>query len=251
MQSIYQTDISNLQNVWLLVSDVDDTLLGDNSALSTFAQAFEIEKRRIIFILNSSRPCASLHHSIQQNPLIPQPDYLIGALGTEIEIARSGQLIKEYTATIKSEWDRDQVGSLMKELKLQAHAEEYQTPFKASYRVDGKDHYQIVLQQLEQHNLKVKVIFSGGTNLDIIPHLAGKGTAIRFLQATLGVRNNRVVTAGDSANDLEMFEPPNLAIIVANAETALRSLHGAHIYQARSEYAAGLLEGLRYWGVLP
>jgi len=250
MQSIYQTDISNLHNVWLLVSDVDDTLLGDNSALRTFAQALQVEKRRIIFILNSSRPCASLHQSIQQNPLIPQPDYLIGALGTEIEIAKSGQLIKDYAATIMSEWDRDQVEGLMKELKLQAHADEFQTPFKASYRIDGKEHYQIVLKQLEQHNLKVKVIFSGGTNLDIIPQLAGKGTAIRYMQTLLGISDNQVVAAGDSANDLDMFYPPNKAIIVANAEAALRSLQGEHIYHARSEHAAGLLEGLYYWGVL-
>lgn len=250
MQSINQMDIVNLPGVWLLVSDVDDTLLGEDSALSTFGKALQIERHRIIFTLNSSRPCASLRHTIQKNPLIPRPDYLIGALGTEIETSTTGQLIKEYASTIKSGWERDQVATLMNKLKLQAHPDDFQTPFKASYSVDGEEHYQNVLKQLDRHNLKVKVIFSGGVNLDIIPLMAGKGAAIQYMQAMLGIKDHQVVTAGDSANDLDMFNPPNKGIIVANAEAALRSLQGEHIYHAKLRYAAGLLEGLHYWGVL-
>ena len=251
MQSLIKTSKKDLSASWLLVSDVDDTLLGDNVALTTFAQELQVKRDTIIFALNSSRPCASLRRSIRDNPLIPAPDFLTGALGTEIESDDNGQLIQEYTATINSEWDRDHIAALMTKLGLEAHPDEFQTPFKASYTVKGQEQYQQVIQHLSRQNLDVKVIFSGNTNLDIIPRQAGKGTAIEFLRKNMGIDQHRVITAGDSANDLDMFVPPNKAIIVANAEAAIRALKGEHIYQAKSKYAAGLLEGLRYWGVIP
>jgi len=251
MQSLITRVKKDLSTSWLLVSDVDDTLLGDDVALTTFAQGLQAKREAIIFALNSSRPCASLRRSIRNNPRIPAPDFLIGALGTEIESGGTGLSIQEYTATLNSEWDRDQIAALMTKLGLEAHPDEFQTPFKASYTVKGNQQYQQVFQHLSRQNFNVKVIFSGNTNLDIIPYRAGKGSAIEFLRTTMGIDQDKVVTAGDSANDLDMFVPPNKAIIVANAEKALRALAGEHIFQAKSEYAAGLLEGLRYWGVIP
>ena len=58
--------------------------------------------------------------------------------------------------------------------------------------------------------------------------------------------------AGDSANDLDMFVAPFKGIVVGNAEAVLRDLATQHeyIYQARATHAAGVLEGLRYWGVV-
>jgi sucrose-6F-phosphate phosphohydrolase len=251
MRSGFPKTEEKLSASWLLVSDVDDTLLGDNHALIAFAKELQVRREQIIFTLNSSRPCASLRKSIRDNPLIPAPDFLTGALGTEIEAGETGQLIQEYTAAMNVGWDRDQVAGLMSELGLEAHPAEFQTPFKASYTVRGPEQHQQVIQQLIRHHFDVKVIFSGNTNLDIIPRQAGKGTAIEFLRDMLGIDPYKVVTAGDSANDLDMFVSPNKAIIVANAEKEIRALKDEHIYQAQSKYAAGLLEGLRYWGVFP
>lgn len=249
MQSLTKISRKDLSASWLLVSDVDDTLLGDDVALTAFAQELQANRENIIFILNSSRPCASLRRSIRQNPFIPPPDYIIGALGTEIESGSAGPPISEYTATINLGWHRDSIAALMAELGLEAHPDEFQTTLKASYTVTGHRQYQQVLQHLDQRDMDVKVIFSGNTNLDIIPRQAGKGTAIEYLRGMLGVDHQRVVTAGDSANDLDMFTPPNKAIIVANAEPSLKALKGEHIYQAKAKYAAGLVEGLRYWAV--
>jgi sucrose-phosphate synthase len=58
------------------------------------------------------------------------------------------------------------------------------------------------------------------------------------------------VVAGDSGNDVEMFVAPFRGIVVGNADEDLKRLSGPHIYKAEKAHAAGLLEGLRYWGVL-
>ncbi|UCC51417.1 MAG: HAD-IIB family hydrolase, partial [Anaerolineaceae bacterium] len=107
-----------------------------------------------------------------------------------------------------------------------------------------------MVRRLKNEALEAKVIFSGGKNLDIIPQRAGKGNAIKFLRRRLAIEPSCVVVAGDSGNDLEMFTAPRKGIIVANADEDLRRLRADRIYLASGAYAAGVLEGLRYWGVL-
>jgi sucrose-6F-phosphate phosphohydrolase len=235
---------------WLFVSDVDDTLLGHDDSLRTLARALEQVASKVIVVYNSSRPCASLRRSIETNPFLPVPDYLIGALGTEIQAGSTGQLLAEYSGHVDHAWDRQRVTDLASDLGFVRHAAEFQTPFKASYDILGIETYLELVDRLEQEALDVKAIFSGGKNLDLIPTRAGKGNAIHFLRQHLAVDPDCVVVAGDSGNDLEMFVPPNKGIIVANADEDLKRLQAEHIYHAAAAYAGGVLEGLRYWGVL-
>jgi sucrose-6F-phosphate phosphohydrolase len=235
---------------WLFVSDVDDTLLGHNMALRTLAQALAKATSAMVVVYNSSRPCASLRQSILKNPDLPVPDYLIGALGTEIEYGRTGQQLFEYSLQISDHWDRERVAELAAEQGFTPHAADFQTPFKASYDVSGLDAARDMVRLLEKEVLKAKVIFSGGKNLDLIPAGAGKNSAIQFLRQNLAMDPTCVVVAGDSGNDREMFVAPHKGIIVANADADLKSLRADHIYHASAAFAGGVLEGLHYWGVL-
>lgn len=236
---------------WLFVSDVDDTLLGDNLALQNLNQELDALGDKIIVVYNSSRPCASLHQSIQEVSELTDPDYLIGALGTQIQIGTSMQNLPTYPAYITQHWDRERVASIITEIGLKPHADQYQTKFKASYDVSGSYQYKLVIDRMRSAGLEVKILFSGNTNLDLIPIRAGKGNAIDFLGQHLGVTPERVVVAGDSGNDIEMFTAPHRGIIVGNADDDLKSLQGEHIYHATGKHAHGILEGLRFWGVLP
>jgi sucrose-6-phosphatase len=91
---------------WLFSTDVDDTILGDDDSLAILAADLKTKRERVILTLNSSRPCASVRKSMQENPLLPEPDFLVGALGTEIEIGGKSQRLEEYTDTLNSKWDR-------------------------------------------------------------------------------------------------------------------------------------------------
>jgi sucrose-6F-phosphate phosphohydrolase len=234
---------------WLFVTDVDDTLLGEDSSLAGLASELELKRKEVILVFNSSRPCASVRKTIQTNPLLPKPDFLVGALGTEIEI-RPGQIMKEYPQVFDFDWDRERIDALLEQLALQPHPEEFQTQYKASYSVNGQEQYEQVLDLLAGNGIEVKVIYSGRTNLDLIPKNAGKGAAIQYLREMLNITMERVVTAGDSKNDLDMFAYPNKVIVVGNAEPEIKNLKGGHVYQARARHAAGVLEGLRFWEVL-
>jgi sucrose-6F-phosphate phosphohydrolase len=235
---------------WLFSTDVDDTILGDDDSLAILAAELKTKRERVILTLNSSRPCASVRKSMQENPLLPEPDFLVGALGTEIEIGGKGQRLEEYTDTLSSKWDRGEIEALMNRLQLQAHPAEFQTPHKASYSIKNNEQYKQVQALLEDSGIESKVIHSGHTNLDFIPKNAGKGAAIQYLRSLLNIDLTRIVVAGDSLNDIDMFKLPNKVIIVANAEAEIKSLMGDNIYHAQSRFAAGVLEGLRFWRVL-
>lgn len=235
---------------WLFVSDVDDTLLGQDSSLRALVLALEQVASTVAIVYNSSRPCASLRRSIETIPSLPVPDYLIGALGTEIQVGPTGRFLSEYSRHVDYAWNRQRVAEVAADQSLVAHADEFQTPFKASFDIPGSAAYHDIARGLEEEALKAKVIFSGGKNLDIIPIRAGKGNAIHFLRRQLEIDPAHVVVAGDSGNDLEMFAAPYKGIIVANADKDLSRLGNDHIYHASAARAAGVLEGLRYWGVL-
>jgi sucrose-6F-phosphate phosphohydrolase len=235
---------------FLFASDVDDTLLGDDDALAELSGALEAARGHLILVYNSSRPCTSLKKSTVEQVRLPQPDYLIGALGTEIQNFASGETFPSYARQLEKGWSRKQVAELLNSLGFSAHADEYQTSFKVSYDVLEASQYQQAMEELEKTGLNLKVIYSGGKNLDVIPANAGKGKAVDFLRQVKSLPAEQVIVAGDSANDREMFLYSFRGIIVANADTSLKPLSGDNIYHAKSSYAAGVLEGLRYWGVV-
>jgi HAD superfamily hydrolase (TIGR01484 family) len=98
-----------------------------------------------------------------------------------------------------------------------------------------------------------QVVYSSSMHLDIIPAVAGKGNAIRFVLEQFELPANNVIVAGDSGNDRSMFESFRRGIIVANAQPELKEVATAddtEHYLAQAPYAAGVLEGLRYFGEL-
>lgn len=235
---------------WLFVSDVDDTLTGDDDALGELMAALGAARERLVLAYNSSRPCASLRETFQEKPQMLTPDFLVGAMGTEIEDGVSGEVVAAYSARLENGWRRDRIRTLMETMPFTPHPEAFQTRFKASYDVPAEDAYHQVLARLQAEGIDAKVVYSGGKNLDIIPRAAGKAAVIDYLRQSLQVLPERVAVAGDSGNDLDMFVDPYKGIVVANADPELKALQGRNIYQARARHAAGVLEGLRYWGVL-
>ena len=235
---------------WLFVSDVDDTLLGDDEALARLASALENARDAIQIAYNSSRPIASVLKSIAVQPRLPVPDYVIGALGTEIACAPDWSLLDGYASRLNDDWWRDEIATWMNGLGFQPHADEYQTRFKVSYDVPGEENHRRIVTRLEALGYRVKVIYSGDKNLDIIPAGAGKGEAADYLRRRLGLEVDRVVVAGDSANDRDLFKTSFKGIVVANADRVMQALSGSHIYHTRASYAAGVLEGLQHWGVV-
>ncbi|MEM1445921.1 MAG: HAD-IIB family hydrolase [Planctomycetota bacterium] len=236
---------------WLLVSDVDDTLTGDDGALRELADALVAQQGRIQVALNSSRPWASVERTVRD----VFPDHFpmaasITAMGTQVRIA--GVASDAWEKNL-GDWSWGRVVEIVTGLGHRPHADEYQTPRKASFSVPRSDQ-SAVERALKQANLPVRIIASGVDDFDILPIGAGKDHATEFLHTQLEQRLSHsleLVVAGDSANDLAMFRASPRAIAVGNARAELvDAMPKQTAYHARAAHAAGVLEGLRHFGAI-
>jgi HAD superfamily hydrolase (TIGR01484 family) len=231
---------------WLLVTDVDDTLLGDRSAFSQFVSAVAPTKELAV-VLNSSRPIRSLRRTLRRLQAGWRPCGMIGALGTEIELG--GHKDRRWTQRF-SAFDRKPIDSAMARLGCEPHDPEYQTPLKASFSVPAPRQTEAV-KAIDDIGIPAQVIQSGGTSFDVIPEDAGKGAALQEVQARFDLAPDRTLAAGDSCNDLDMLEEAN-AIVVGNATAQLKTAlqdGDVNAYYATRTHAAGVLEGLQAAGV--
>ncbi len=90
------------------------------------------------------------------------------------------------------------------------------------------------------------LLFSAGRYLDVLPRGVGKGPALRRLVEAEGFDPASVVVAGDTLNDLSMFEAGFRGVVVGGAEPALveRVRKQPRTVIATAEGCGGILEGL-------
>lgn len=230
---------------WLLATDVDDTLAGDDEALARFAGAVRGAPIRIV--LNSSRPVADVAETAAAFPDELELGGIIGALGTEVRL--TGHDTSGWKRPFAG-FDAGAVAAALEPFGAQAHPARFQGGHKASFAVPAPL-WPAAEAAMQQLGFPVRVIASGASNFDVIPAGAGKGTAVVRVAALLGIPAARVITAGDSENDADALVVGS-GIVVANATTGLRSLLGNHpVIHTRAPGADGIVEGLRRIGALP
>lgn len=244
---------------FVLVSDLDGTLIDDrrplmtpDPALEAFATALREAGKRLTLWFNSSRPVTSQRESLQTVPHLPTPQFQIGAMGTQVADGRTGGSVEAYGREQFGDWPRAEVHRIATErFGLQPHAPELQTRYKASYDLPDPDLAPAIEAELRDRSLPVKVVVSGGRDLDLLPPAAGKASAIKWLCGHTGTPPEAVLVSGDSANDLDMFVAPFRGIVVANAHPELQRLNSSGVFRASARCSAGVLQGLRHFGVLP
>lgn len=234
---------------WLLVTDVDDTLIGDDDALRELLPA--LRASRIPIALNSSRPTASVRRTLDEHwpEGCAPPEAVVTALGTEIDYA-SGGLDRGWQAGFAG-WPHDEVRRVLSDLGFPPHAEEFQTPFKASFAVPAAEVARAEAA-LDAAGIARRTIHSGDSDFDVIPPNAGKAAAMLRVADCLDVATDHVIVAGDSGNDLVMFEHASRGIVVGNARPELRDrVDRERAYFATAAQAGGILEALRHWQLIP
>ena len=88
--------------------------------------------------------------------------------------------------------------------------------------------------------------------VDVMPLAAGKGRALAYVRQTLfAMSAAQCVVAGDSGNDVAMFESDvQRGVMVGNAKSELLAVRRPSHFVASAKYAAGLLQGLYHYGLL-
>lgn len=245
--------------VKLFVSDIDGTLLGNPECVSAFACAWKKtdEANRPVLAYSTGRLLKDAQSVIKSTGL-PVPDYLICGVGTEIHDPKNKKQIKAFNEILEDGWNREKVHDIARHFPLREQPKRFQTPFKCSFYWEdaGEDKLNTLRHELAEAGLTVTVVYSSNRDLDILPHHANKGNALRWFADYLQIPLAEVLAAGDSGNDAAMFTLPGVrGIVVENAQPELMeaTVHGTvtgSVYQANGVAAEGVLEGLVHFGVL-
>ncbi|MFC1493178.1 HAD-IIB family hydrolase [candidate division KSB1 bacterium] len=234
----------------LLITDIDNTLIGERDALNRFIEHLKDDYKDKALGIATGRHLESTM-DILKKWKVPVPNILITAVGTEIYYGPNYVLDTSWENHINYRWEPDLIYEVMEDfqgVKLQERIN--QRKFKISYNIDPDVIVtkKAVVKFLREKRLSVKVVLSQGAFLDILPIRASKGLAVRFLSMKWGIEMDKIYIAGDSGNDEDMLRGQTKGIVVGNYSPEIEHLRkDNNIYFAESEYADGIIEGLHYY----
>jgi HAD superfamily hydrolase (TIGR01484 family) len=209
---------------------------------------------------------------------LPVPDYAIGDVGTTLYRVTDGrwQLSDDWSDEIGEDWRGfgwEKLAAVLENMEaIRLQEPEKQSRYKLSFYTDQDiDHQQLTKKIrviLANEGIRASVVWSvdeisANGLLDIVPALANKLHAIRFLMQQEQFPADRTVFAGDSGNDLDVLTSGLQAILVKNATDEVRKetietlsakqmadclyLARGNFYGMNGNYAAGLIEGLAHY----
>ena len=233
----------------MLISDIDGTLVGDEpdeAALAALADA--LERAGMGFGVASGRRLDLVEEAIREFGL-PDPQVIVCDVGTDILYGPSRLPDRGYRRHLEHGWNPDRVRATLLDLGLEPQQDAAQTPRKVSFYLEDPDRLEEIDEALDDAKLRRRVVWSHGRFLDVLPHRAGKGSAIRYLATKWGLDPKRIAVAGDSGNDREMLVARFPGIVVGNHAPELEDLKGKRGVRFVSEpHAHGVLQGLREFG---
>jgi sucrose-6F-phosphate phosphohydrolase len=244
------------RTIRLFSSDLDGTLLGNPESTLRFRHAWEglNPSRRPLLVLNSGRSVSDTR-SLVASRRLPEPDFIIGGVGTELFNFRAGVDEPEFNAQFGEGWDLAKVEAIMTGMPgVERQPPEFLHPYKSSWYLHRADREKIdeLRRRFAAAGLDVNVVYSSLRDLDVLPSRANKGNALAWLCRRLSVPLEQVLVAGDTANDSAMFLLPGVhGIVVENAQPELfEAVVKLPVFVPRSVMADGVIEGLRHFGVI-
>lgn len=235
-----------------LITDIDNTLIGeDNSRLDELAAFLRDNHEKIGFGIATGRTIDSALEILNEHNL-PEPDIMITSVGAEIYYGAKRYPDKGWVAHLSNHWNRKRVQGILDQLDfLRYQEEDTQRQFKISYDMDpGKDRLSMVHQMLQENRARYTLVYSHEQFLDILPHRASKGKAIRYLAYKWNIPLANIIVSGDSGNDAGMLRGDLAGIVVGNYSSELEHLRGQRkVYFADAACSGGMLEGIQHYNI--
>lgn len=236
----------------LLFTDLDGTLLNNDSQVSACTKAFldEFLAAGNKLILSSGRPKDSVLE-VKNNAGLTQPGILlICTNGTQVYDCDSGQTIMEkrlpmpYISYLQEQaakfhlhiqtYQENAVVSPDDDEEISFYRRRVHLPLVVSPNlIDAltEEPYKMLAISLNDFDKleafrreisdwaqgKIQTIYSNSMYLELFRHDAGKGNAVRFVCDYFGAPLSDAYAAGDADNDISMLETAGCGIAMANA----------------------------------
>jgi hydroxymethylpyrimidine pyrophosphatase-like HAD family hydrolase len=236
----------------VLVTDLDGTLLGGATAeRRRFYRWLAEQRQRVLHVFCTGRDLSSIARVLQEDEPIglAAPHLVIGDVGCTVACGASLLPLPLAVDPIEARW-RDLEAHLLPLLADQPGLalQSVSSNRRLAYTVDLERFDHRLIQQLQA--VGADCVLSDGRYFDVLPAGVNKGTTLMTLLRALELDAAAVVTAGDSLNDLAMFETGLKGVMVGNAEPDLVAQlpRLPAIYRARGEGCVGIAEGLCHFG---
>lgn len=260
----------------LLASDLDGTLIPlqrDAQRLGEVAQLVAAlrERPELQLAYVTGRHLSLAEQGIAEVGL-PTPDWFVCDVGTSVYRRGDGsfEADESYREAMRAAFGgmsgADVRAAIGEVDGIELQEEEKQAEFKMSYYTRGRHepYVQLVQDRLDGAGVQANLVasfdpLSKRGLLDVLPEGVAKDYAIRYLHERTGVDAEHLVYAGDSGNDRAAMLSGFRAIVVGNADAALKAeLKSSSVerglserlYFAEQPYAAGVLEGLRHFALV-
>jgi hydroxymethylpyrimidine pyrophosphatase-like HAD family hydrolase len=236
----------------VLVTDLDGTLLGGDLLLRRRFYAWLAQQRhRVLHVFSTGRDLRSVARLLEEEAAsgLAAPHLVIGDVGCTVACGVSLRPIPLAVEPIERRWrgKPEQLAPVLAAMSWLT-PQPVSADRRLAYLVEPGVIEPADLAAIEAHG--VDCLVSDDRYLDVLPAGVNKGTTLIDLLGWLEIDPERVVTAGDTLNDLAMFETGLRGVMVGNAEPALVACHNRlpRTYRASGTGCAGIVEGLRHFG---
>jgi HAD superfamily hydrolase (TIGR01484 family) len=238
---------------FLLAADVDGTLLGSDEGEAQLKALVESRPGGLCLALVTGRSLLSVLALVEARRL-PRPDYISSSVGTELFASSDPENVmgQRYAARVSASWNIETVYALGEGAGIwRQDFADGQPRFQAGFYWDGQPETLAAFHERLSGLSGSHILASHSHYIDVFPELVGKGEVVRFLQEELRIDPDRVVVAGDSGNDREMFETGFKGIVPINALDELKAIAcRTWHYHSSLPSSLGVIDGLRHFGFI-
>ncbi|PZU53208.1 MAG: glucosylglycerol-phosphate synthase [Thauera sp.] len=230
----------------LIATDLDGTFLaGDTDARQQLYQLISNDPDITLVFVTGRGLEAVL--PILSDAAIPVPHYVIADVGATVVDGRTRQAVQPLQADIDALWPGERAVSEALEGIPGLQRQEVPQQRRCSYFCDSE----AVTDELHRiaNEQNCDLLYSADRYLDFLPRGVNKGSTLRRLVHDLGIDMNQVLVAGDTLNDLSMFEQGFRGVCVGESEPALLAATAdrTRILHSRRVGCAGILEALDFF----
>ncbi|MFT4022894.1 MAG: HAD family hydrolase [Flavihumibacter sp.] len=236
--------------MFLLASDLDGTFLGGDRREQERLYRLIVKNPAVTLVFVTGRGMGTVM-PLLEDPFIPQPHYIIADVGATVVDGSSLEPIEPLHTEIEKRWP----GSDAVKEKMAGIGGLRLQPVPMGRRVSYFLDPGIDITEIEDRagSIGCDVIFSAGRYIDVLPGGVNKGVTLKHLMEMLHVPDDEVLVAGDTLNDLSLFQTGYRGVVVGGAEPQLieATAGQSQVFQAERLGAGGILQALHHYNTIP
>lgn len=230
----------------VLATDLDGTFLGGSADARAELYDWIAHRRdKVVLIFVSGRGLDFMRGLAKELPV--QPDHMVGDVGTSVACGPWYAPLPPVEHWLDAAWPVDAHDRI--EQTMRRHPALTEQPVVGGRRRSYyyKDATHALAAKQDVGALGFDVLMSDDLYFDVLPRGVQKGPTLLRTLAALGLPAHRTLVAGDTLNDLSMFDTGLTGVAVGNREPALDAAirEHANVYRSPRPGAAGVLDALQ------